>query len=373
MAVYFTSDLHIGHRLVAGLRGFTTAGESDPVAHDAALAENWDLAINRDDQVWVLGDISAGGQSSQANALQWISQRPGVKHLITGNHDGVHPMHRDAHKHHKRYYEVFESVQSAARRRVPIEQGVNAEVLLSHFPYASPLMTPTWETDEWRELPEFPGYRISPHGEIRGRYGKRIKPYVMETGYHQVSISGIGKRYVHQLVARAYHGHPGPGLQVAHNNGERGDNRAINLRWATAHENASDKEHHGTNLGGSLPGEQNPNCKLATDQVAEIRSSRSQTAKQLAERFGVSRSAIYDIWHERSWIKTEHSDHTAKSRYEQWRLPDHGLPLLHGHVHTSAKVTTTPITSAQQVHVGLDAWNLKPVALSQIAEVLTCE
>ncbi len=31
---YFTADLHLGHRLVSGLRGF-----ADPAEHDAAVAE----------------------------------------------------------------------------------------------------------------------------------------------------------------------------------------------------------------------------------------------------------------------------------------------------------------------------------------------
>lgn len=148
MSVFFTSDLHIGHRKVAASRCMLNGrpafedlhdlpewfGEWDVAQIDRIMAENWDAAVQPDDHVWVLGDISSGSGKGQANALAWIKARPGVKHLVAGNHDGVHPMHRDAWKWQSTYREAFASVQSAARRRIPLASGhVSAE--LSHFPY----------------------------------------------------------------------------------------------------------------------------------------------------------------------------------------------------------------------------------------------
>ncbi len=43
--VWFTSDLHIGHRKVAGIRGFWSEDVEDTAAHDAKLAENWDMQL----------------------------------------------------------------------------------------------------------------------------------------------------------------------------------------------------------------------------------------------------------------------------------------------------------------------------------------
>lgn len=156
MTVYFTSDLHIGHRLVAGIRLRNRADlphvvtmvedlAPDIVAdfHDDLLAENWDKQVGREDVVWVLGDLSVGGSAAQRKALAWVKARPGRKHLVPGNHDGVHPMHRDSYKWFPEYMEAFESIQVAARRNVPArfdmtrEQGVSGvrQVLLSHLPY----------------------------------------------------------------------------------------------------------------------------------------------------------------------------------------------------------------------------------------------
>lgn len=123
MSVWFTSDPHFGHRLVAELRGFDS-----PESHDEALMENWRRVVRNDDQVWVLGDLC---MTSPKIPLEIIQSLPGVKHLISGNHDGCHPMHRQSHKQLRIYMSAFSSVQSAARRRINGE-----EVLLSHFPYS---------------------------------------------------------------------------------------------------------------------------------------------------------------------------------------------------------------------------------------------
>lgn len=127
MSVFYTSDLHLGHKLMARLRGFGE-GPDAVAAHDAFIAFNWAAVVKPDDIVFVLGDLVV---SSLTNALALLSGLPGRKQLILGNHDEGHPMHLDAWKKQKKYLEVFESVQPFARRKV---DGV--EFLLSHFPYS---------------------------------------------------------------------------------------------------------------------------------------------------------------------------------------------------------------------------------------------
>lgn len=128
--VFYTSDLHIGHQLVAEHRGFATTQE-----HDDWLAEQWDSTINpngdRGDMVIVLGDTSAGGTAAQGDALTWLMNRRGRKRLIPGNHDGPHPMNKDADKWQQRYSGVFEPHMPPYQRKKI--HGHN--VLLCHFPY----------------------------------------------------------------------------------------------------------------------------------------------------------------------------------------------------------------------------------------------
>lgn len=176
MSVFFTSDLHFGHRFVAGIRGFGTIGE-----HDEAIRENWIKTVGKKDQVWVLGDIAV---SSPDSALWILQGLPGTKHLIAGNHDGCHPMFRDSHKKQARYLTAFESVQAFARRRIAGE-----EVLLSHFPY---------EKD--RGEPRYTQYRLMNegrwllHGHTHGderRVGKEIHVGVDAWGLTPVSLDQI--------------------------------------------------------------------------------------------------------------------------------------------------------------------------------------
>lgn len=61
-------------------------------------------------------------------------------------------------------------------------------------------------------------------------------------------------------------------------------------------------------------------------------------------------------------------------RYAQYRLANLGLPLLHGHTHHAERVSWNRWAGwkkAPQFHVGLDAWNLEPVALHDLEELIT--
>ena len=135
MTVWFVSDTHFRHPFVASLRGFVKDGELDsqgrPLgdrdAHDEALVTNWNAVVRKDDLVWHLGDVGIG---RPRDILPYVYRLNGRKQLIAGNHDPVHPSHRDARRFQKEYLEVFESVQPFARTGLD-----GREVLLSHFPY----------------------------------------------------------------------------------------------------------------------------------------------------------------------------------------------------------------------------------------------
>ncbi|MBU8579551.1 metallophosphoesterase family protein [Brevibacterium luteolum] len=119
---FFTSDLHLGHDFVARTRGFDSADE-----HDAAILDAWASTVGARDQVWVLGDLT---MSDHRRAIEQIAKLPGTKHLIAGNHDACHPMHRRAHTRQREYFAAFESVQTMATMKI-----ADQKVLLSHFPY----------------------------------------------------------------------------------------------------------------------------------------------------------------------------------------------------------------------------------------------
>jgi calcineurin-like phosphoesterase family protein len=58
-------------------------------------------------------------------------------------------------------------------------------------------------------------------------------------------------------------------------------------------------------------------------------------------------------------------DHTdGEERYPQWRLPDLGSWLLHGHVHGKWQL------NGRMLNVGVDAWSMAPVPLARVQEVI---
>ncbi len=122
MTVWLTSDLHLGHVLVSGLRGFPSVA-----AHDAALATRWCERVAPDDTVWLLGDVVMGDWRA---GLTQLSSLPGTKHLILGNHDRPHPAYRSKGGEWDLYAAVFTTMALAGELKVGSER-----YLLNHFPY----------------------------------------------------------------------------------------------------------------------------------------------------------------------------------------------------------------------------------------------
>lgn len=130
MATYHTSDLHIGHKFVSGLRGFENTDD-----HDEAIMHAFDV-LKDDDIVWVQGDICVSA-SGWIRALEILKGCPGRKRLISGNHDPSANHHRDSWKFQKAALEVFESVQEYGRLKMaPRDSPYGGYVLMSHYPYS---------------------------------------------------------------------------------------------------------------------------------------------------------------------------------------------------------------------------------------------
>lgn len=161
---FFTADLHLAHPKLAHLRGFDTV-----TSHDAAVMAPLYRLDPEQDTLWVLGDICAGGVASMESALAQLSTLHVPMHLVTGNHDPVHPMYRGGQKRFADYAAVFASVQQVARTKVGGEG-----VLLSHFPYAGTPDRFSREQFEQYQLPNLGKWLIHghTHSDVR-RSGKR--------------------------------------------------------------------------------------------------------------------------------------------------------------------------------------------------------
>ena len=94
----------------------------------------------------------------------------------------------------------------------------------------------------WKDVEGYEGlYQVSNLGRVRSLYTNRqLKKISTSTGYHAVGLykDGRSKRCsVHRLVAQAFLPNPERKATVNHKNGDKHDNCADNLEWATHEEN----------------------------------------------------------------------------------------------------------------------------------------
>lgn len=125
---YFTSDLHLAHPFVAATRGFWKPGmrpdrdiieEPDGInqlrrelseyrfnemvdteAHDRLIIRRINAVCGKNDDLYIAGDLSAGGHKSLRRALYLLDDLtvPHSRiHLILGNHDGFHVRNTNAY------------------------------------------------------------------------------------------------------------------------------------------------------------------------------------------------------------------------------------------------------------------------------------
>lgn len=79
---FFTSDLHFGHSNIIKLCNRPFA---DIESMDAALIENWNKKVKKNDTVYVIGDIVW----DKHKVAYYMEQLSGKKILIAGNHDST--------------------------------------------------------------------------------------------------------------------------------------------------------------------------------------------------------------------------------------------------------------------------------------------
>ncbi len=147
--------------------------------------------------------------------------------------------------------------------------------------------------------------------------GRVLRQRVNRHGYVQVCLSKENKprtHSIHLLVCSAFYGPRPEGKVIAHGDGNKQNNSASNLRWATHDENEADKRLHGTVAKGLrsgrythpemiLRGEDHPMSKLTEHDVRMIRALLVHrfAKRSIAKRFGVSKTTVKDIAIGRTW------------------------------------------------------------------------
>lgn len=186
--------------------------------------------------------------------------------------------------------------------------------------------------EEWRAIPGYEGrYEVSDQGGVRSlrrrganRHGEgydraRAEPLVLRLytnreGRLYVNLGYSTRRSVHRLVLETFVGPCPPGHEGSHLDGQRLDNRLVNLAWETHAENMARRAPHGTSPTGRRNGAythpekvaRGEGCgpsKVTAVQVIEMRAAaaRGETQAAIAIRYGLSKSAVGLIVRRRNW------------------------------------------------------------------------
>lgn len=165
-------------------------------------------------------------------------------------------------------------------------------------------------SERWRQVLGYEGYyEVSDFGRVRsidrvvtfsdGRVrafaGRMCKPKRGAYGYPLVLLSaGMDRKKwvaVHLLVLRAFVGPAPSSYEACHNNGDRQDARLSNLRYDTRSGNHADKWRHGT-----MPhGETHDLARYSDEVVEAVRLHPADTVTELARRFGMSRTHVWNL------------------------------------------------------------------------------
>jgi len=148
--------------------------------------------------------------------------------------------------------------------------------------------------ESWRDIPGFPDYQASDLGRIRSRkWGAWLVLRATahpNTGYLIVSPRVGGRcvaRGVHRLIAAAFLGEA-DGRDVNHKNGNKHDNRLVNLEYLSRGEN----HRHAYRTGLREP----VGRKLTDDQVHQIAALEgAATQRDIGRQFGVCRATVARI------------------------------------------------------------------------------
>jgi len=164
----------------------------------------------------------------------------------------------------------------------------------------------------WKDIDNYKGYyQVSNFGRIKSLRRRNIlnscwiKERILKCwltnklGYLQV-VSYKYKRkqyYCHRLVAKAFISNPDNKPEVNHKDGNKENNRVINLEWCTSKGNM---HHADIILGINCKGENLVYSKLTVSDILQIRESKLKH-KELAKIYSVSQPRITAIKNNKKW------------------------------------------------------------------------
>ena len=134
--VWFTADLHINHNNILAHQSSRVdkmglLDKNDIIHHDEFIINKWLEQTNKNDHIYVLGDMIMGNAEYSYKILNILKSNGCKIHLIVGNHD----------KSTQKMYNMFESIDLI--KNVTFHKNVfpflkeDFQVVMCHYPMKS--------------------------------------------------------------------------------------------------------------------------------------------------------------------------------------------------------------------------------------------
>lgn len=164
--------------------------------------------------------------------------------------------------------------------------------------------------EAWKAVAGYEGlYEVSNAGRVRSldridRLGRKRRGRIIRggdsKGYRNVLLSKDGTAFavtVHRLVAHAFLA--GHGNEIRHLNGDRTNNRADNLAWGTAKDNANDRQQHGRTARGEKIGR----ARFSAELVRRVRAYGAQGLgpSEIGRLVGENKSRVHELLTRKTW------------------------------------------------------------------------
>lgn len=178
------------------------------------------------------------------------------------------------------------------------------------------------DNEIWKDIEGYEGrYQVSNLGQVRScnrivkfKDGREreyksviLRPTTDKDGYYIFYLYKNKKKTnfsAHKLVAQTFIPNTDNKPQINHKNGNKTDNRAVNLEWVTPLENTQHAIK--TNLRQALKGQYSPTAKLTNVQAKKIREEyiprdKKYGLKVLAKKYKMNPSTIHSIIYHKSY------------------------------------------------------------------------
>jgi hypothetical protein len=143
-------------------------------------------------------------------------------------------------------------------------------------------------------------YSADTEGRVKGPRGKVLKVRPSNSGHSYYSIRRVN-RSGHRFVFECFCGAIPDGLEINHKNGDKQDNRLLNLELATRGQNL--QHAHDTGLIRIPKGVNNAYSKLTDEQVLWIREMSRQgwSQNEISLYVPVHQATVSEIVRRKRW------------------------------------------------------------------------